>query len=288
MTALPLLRRVGAIAVAAVLSLALTACLLAPGKFVSTLDLRKDGRFSFTYKGQISMLGLSKLAEMDRKEKGEFKAEPCYKDDGETERACSADELKDQKIQWEDEQKAAAEKAKRDAETAKMLFGGIDPTSPKAAEEMAERLRKQAGWKSVIYKGDGLYEVDFAIAGRIDHDFAFPTIERFPTANAFVLLNRRADGSVRVEAPAFGPSSGSGNGMGSLAAMAAMGKAKDGEEKLPLPEMDGTFTITTDGAILANNTEDGPKTGTTGQMLSWTVTPRSGPAPTALVKLGAP
>lgn len=285
MNALPLLRRAGAIAVAAALSLVLSACLLAPGKFVSTLDLRKDGRFSFTYKGQISMLGLSKLAEMDRKDKGPFKAEPCYKDDGETERTCSADELKDQKVQWDEEQKTAAEKAKRDAETAKMLFGGIDPTSPKAAEEMAERLRKQAGWKSVIYKGNGLYEVDFAIAGRIDHDFMFPTIERFPTANAFVLLNRRADGSVRVDAPAFGPSSGGGSSMGSLAAMAAMGKDKDGEQ-LPLPEMDGTFTITTDGTILANNTEDGPKAATTGQMLSWTITPRSGAAPTALVKLG--
>lgn len=285
MNALPLLRRAGAIAIAAALSLALTACLLAPGKFVSALDLRKDGRFSFTYKGQISMLGLSKLAELDRKEKGVFKAAACHKDDSEAERACSASEIAEQKSQWEDDQKAAAEKSKRDAETAKMLFGGIDPTSPRAAEEMAERLRKQAGWKSVVYKGNGLYEVDFAIAGRIDHDFMFPTIERFPTANAFVLLNRRADGSVRVDAPAFGPSSGSGSGMGSLAAMAAMGKGKEGEE-LPLPEMDGTFTITTDGVILANNTEDGPKAGTAGQMLSWTITPRSGAAPTALVKLG--
>lgn len=285
MNALPLLRRTGAIALAAVLSLALTACLLSPGKFVSSLDLRKDGRFSFTYKGQISMLGLSKLAEMDRKDKGAFEASACHKDDGETERACSASEIAEQKTQWEDEQKAAADKVKRDAEMAKTLFGGIDPTSPRAAEEMAERLRKQAGWKSVIYKGNGLYEVDFAIAGRIDHDFMFPTIERFPTANAFVLLNRRADGSVRIDAPAFTPNAGGGSGMGSLAAMAAMDKSKDGKE-LPVPELDGAFTITTDGVILANNTDDGPKAGTAGQILSWTISPRSGAAPTALVKLG--
>jgi hypothetical protein len=279
------LRRVAAIGIAAAFSLLLSACLLSPGKFVSTLDLRKDGRFSFTYTGQITMLGLSKLAEMDRKDKGTFEPEKCFKDGSEDERPCTKAELDGQKLKWEEDNKAAAEKARKDAEQAKVLFGGIDPTSPKAAEEMAERLRKQAGWKSVIYKGDGLYEVDFAISGRIDHDFAFPTIERFPMANAFVVLNRRSDGSVRVDAPGFGPASGSGNAMSSLAAMAAMDKAK-GDSKMPVPEMDGTFTLTTDGQILANNTDDGPKAGTAGQMLRWVVNPRSGAAPTALVMLG--
>lgn len=279
------LRQLVAAGLVAGLSLLLGACLLSPGKFVSALDLRKDGRFSFTYTGQISMLGLSKLAELDRKDKGSFEADKCFGDDGEKERTCTAAEITEQKKRWDDDRKAAAEKSKKDAESAKVLFGGIDPTSPRAAEEMAERLRKQAGWKSVIYKGDGLFEVDFAISGHIDHDFAFPTIERFPMANAFVVINRRADGSVRVDAPGFGPASGSGNAMRSFAAMAAMDKAK-GNEKVPVPEMDGVFTITTDGRILANNTDEGPANGTTGQILKWTVTPRSGAAPTALVILG--
>lgn len=277
-------RRAGIIAAAAVMSLLLAACLLSPGKFVSNLDLRKDGRFSFTYTGQISMLGLSKIAEMGRSKSAPFKADTCYKDDEVTERPCTDAELAKQKEDWTKEQANAAEKAKKDGEEAKALFGGIDPTSPKAAEEMADRLRKQAGWKSVIYKGDGLYDVDFAISGRIDHDFAFPTIERFPMANAFVTVIRRADGSVRVDAPGFGPSGGSGNAMGSLAALAAMDKAKDGE-KLPVPEMDGTFTVTTDGEILANNTDDGASKGSGGQTLSWKVSPRSSAAPTALVRL---
>lgn len=285
MNVMPHLRRTATIAFVATMSLVLSACLLAPGKFVSSLDLRKDGRFSFSYSGQISMLGLSKLASMGQADQTAFKPEKCFKDDGSTERTCTRGELDEQKANWEQGRKDAADKAKRDAEQAKALFGGIDPTSPKAAEEMAERLRKQAGWNSVVYKGDGLFEVDFAISGRLDHDFAFPTIERFPMANAFVVINRRADGSVRVDAPGFGPSAGSGNAMSGIAAMAAMDKGKDGD-KIPLPEMDGTFTITTDGLILANNTDDGPKPSSAGQMLGWTVNPRTAAAPTALVMLG--
>ena len=280
------LRRLTAVGLVAAFSLLLTACLLSPGKFASSLDLRKDGRFSFTYTGQISMLGMTKLAELGRKkDQKAFEAEPCYKDDGETERDCTKAELDAQKADWDQAQKTDAEQAKKDAASAKAIFGGIDPTSPKAAEEMAERLRKQAGWKSVIYKGDGLYEVDFAISGRLDHDFVFPTIERFPMANAFVTVNSRADGSVRVDAPGFGPSSTGGNAMGNFAQMAAMGAKEEGKD-INLPEMDGTFTLSTDGQILANNTDEGPKAGTAGQVLSWSVSPRSNAAPTALVKLG--
>lgn len=279
------LRRIAAFAVLG-LGLLLSACLLTPGKFDSKLDVRKDGRFTFSYTGEISMLGLSKLAELGRKGDEKFEPAKCYKDDGETERDCTAAELDAQKADWEKEQKDAAEKAKRDAENSKALFGGIDPSSPKAAEEMADRLRRQAGWKSVVYKGDGLYQVDFAITGRLDHDFVFPTIEKFPVANAFVTIIRRADGSVRIDTPAFGPSSGTSNTMSGLAGLAALGDKKDGE-KPPVPEMDGHFTITTDGTILANNTDEGPQKDPAGQRLTWAVNARSGSAPTALIKLGS-
>jgi hypothetical protein len=285
-------RRIAATLVAAA-TLLLSACFVSPGSFTSAIDLRKDGRFSYSYSGEIYLLGLSKLAEMGQKSKWAepFKAEPCHSDDGEmTERACSKDEIAQQKADWEENRKADAERQKRDAEMMKTMLGGIDPSNPQAAEELAERLRKQAGWRSVVYKGDGLFVVDFAISGRIDHDFQFPTMERMPMANAFVILNKRSDGSVRMDAPAFGQP-GQGNPManlGQLAAMgAAMGGSKDGEEQLPrLPELNGTLVLTTDGAILANNTDDGPAATTTGQRLVWKVTPRSATTPTALVRLG--
>ena len=50
------LRRLGAIAALAGLSLLLTGCLLSPGKFTSTLDVRKNRRFAFAYTGEIHML----------------------------------------------------------------------------------------------------------------------------------------------------------------------------------------------------------------------------------------
>ena len=274
-------------------TLLLSGCFVSPGSFTSAIDLRKDGRFSYAYTGEIYLLGLSKLAELGSKAKvtEPFKAAPCYTDDAEAdERECSRDELAKQKAEWEENRQADEAKNKRDAEMMKVMLGGIDPSSPKAAEELADRLRRQAGWKSVVYKGDGLFLVDFAISGHLDYDFQFPTMERFPMANAFVVLNKRADGAVRMDAPAFGQP-GQGNpmaNMGQLAAMgAALGSDKDGKgDGLKLPELNGTLVLTTDGTILANNTDEGPVAGTTGQRLEWKVTPRTTSAPTALVRLG--
>jgi hypothetical protein len=211
-------------AVLAVLVLALSACLLTPGKFTSDLNIRKDETFTFSYAGQIHMLALSKLAEMGDKPQ-EFTPAPCYDDDGVKERPCTAEETARQKADWQESQKQSAESRKRDADSMKALLGGIDPSNPRAAEELTQRLRRQAGWRKVEYKGDGLFEVDFAITGRLDHDFVFPTIERFPMANSFVLIAVRQDGTVRVDAPGFGPAS-SGEpyrGMMQLGAMGVMG-----------------------------------------------------------------
>ncbi|MBC2664879.1 hypothetical protein H7F51_05055 [Novosphingobium flavum] len=278
-------RRVAAGAAVVMLGLALSACLLTPGRFTSALDLRRDGRFSFTYSGEIRMLALSKLAEKAQAEKNAFTPSDCF-DENMAKRPCKATELAEQRKTWDDERKASADRRARESEQMKALLGGIDPSSPAAAEELATRLRRQAGWKSVIYKGDGLYVVDFSLSGRLDHDFAFPTIERFPMANPFIQLTRRADGSVRVDAPGFGPASGAGNPFTAMmsGAMSEMGGAAG---KAPaLPTFDGTFTITTDGQVLANNTDEGPQPDPAGQRLAWVLNARSAAAPTALVRLG--
>jgi hypothetical protein len=287
------IRRFGATAMVIALGLLVSACLISPGKFTSALDLRKDGRFSYSYTGEIYMLGLSKLAELGGKTgtAGTFEPSTCYKEgDSMDERECTKGELAKQRSDWDEGQKSRTERGKKDAEMMRAMLGGIDPTSPKAAEEFADRLRKQSGWKSVTYKGDGLFEVDFAIAGRIDHDFIFPTIERFPMANAFLTLNRRADGTIRMDAPGFGAGS-NGGGMSNFAQLAAMGSAMGSDKKedaMPkFPALDGTLVLTTDGAILANNTDEGPAPFTTGQLLEWKISPRTAAAPTALVRLGS-
>jgi len=264
----------------ALLSLLLAACLWAPGKFTSTLDIRKDGRFAFGYTGEIHMLALSKMMnDLDADAKKPFEPQPCHKDDGVDERPCTREEIATQKQEWQEERTRAADKRRQDAESMKAFLGGIDPSNPRAAEEIAVRLRRQAGWKRVTYKGDGLFDVDFAISGRLDHDFAFPTIERFPMANAFVQVTRRNDGTIRVDAPAFAPAANGEPFKGMMQGLAA----KEGTP--PFPQVDGQFIITTDGAVLANNTDEGPQADTAGQRLSWTVNLRSPAAPTALIRL---
>jgi hypothetical protein len=243
-------------ALIALLSLLLAACLLAPGKFVSSLDVRKDGTFAFAYAGEIHMLALSKLAEIGQDKAAAVPGEPA----------------------------STAEKRRRDAETMRVILGGIDPASPRAAEELAQRLRRQAGWRRVTYKGDGLFDVDFAISGRLDHDFAFPTIERLPMANAFVQVALRNDGTVRVDAPGFAQAAGGEPYRGLLQGFAGQaGAGREGGSPFPLAE--GSFTIRTDGAILANNTDEGPQPDPAGQKLAWAVNARTPAAPTALIRL---
>lgn len=268
-----------------VLCLLAAGCFLLPGKFTSELTVRRDGTFAFAYQGDIHVLALSKLAQ-DEMGDSKFEPQTCTSDETGDERKCTDDELSSQRSDWESSQEAGKAKKKQDAEMARQMLGGIDPSDPRAAEELAERMRKQVGWKSVQYAGDGKYVVDFAISGRLDHDFSFPSLERVPTITPFVAIYRRADGSVRIDAPAF---SGGANGGPMGAMMQGMGGGSGGDKTGPqnMPELDGAFAIVTDGEILANNTDDGPQAGVAAmRRLAWKVTPRTTNAPTALIKLG--
>ena len=266
---------------AALLCLFAAGCFLLPGKFASELTIKRDGTFAFSYQGDIHVLALSKLAQDGKDDNAPFKPQPLCKDDGEVVGNCSYDTEEAQRAGWAAERSAAQAKKKQDSEMARQMLGGIDPADPRAAEELAERMRKQAGWKSVQYAGDGKYVVDFAITGRLDHDFSFPSLERVPMITPFVAIYRRTDGSVRIDAPAF--SAGANGGP-----MGAMVQGM-GEEKAPsanLPVLEGRFTIVTDGEILANNTDDGPQAGTAAmRRMAWKISSRTATTPTALIKL---
>lgn len=282
--------------VPALACLSLTGCFLQPGKFDSTLDLRKDGSFTFAYKGQIYLLALSKMADMagkaDATEK--FVQQPCEDDDFK-ERPCTASEIAEQKHSWESEAQKRKQDEQKNAETMRAMLGGIDPADPAAAKELAERLRHQAGWRSVTYVGDGLFEVDFALSSKLTHDFVFPTIERFPMGDAFVMANRRADGTVRIDAPGFTAQSAANPMQGLMAGALGgtetsdtSGAKPDAKAATPaVPEIDGTFRIMTDGEILANNTDEGPQAGTGGKVLQWRITKRTQAAPMTLLRLAS-
>ena len=271
-------------------ALLLAACFVMPGKFAATLDLRKDGHFTYTYKGDIVILGLTRLAEMAMapKPKAPFSPSTCYKSDGETERACTAAETAAQKKDWETEQTAKAEKDAKDHEMIVKVLGGVDPNDPKSAAEIAARLSGQAGFKRVTYLGNGRYDVDYAISGVLTYDYAFPTIERMPQVLPFIVLNRRGNGEVRIDSPLMQQAAMSMPGGNAAQVVAQYVGAKDGKpagDMKDFPVVDGHFTLVTDGVILSNNTEHGAKTVPGGKQLDWDINFFTAISPMALVGL---
>ncbi|KHK91057.1 hypothetical protein [Novosphingobium malaysiense] len=256
------------------LSLLAAACIFAPGKFSSELNVRKDRTFSFRYTGEILMVPM-----MEADKKKAFEPEACHDEDTYDERECSEAEIAEQKTQWAQEQSA---KKKSEAQAAQMMMGGMDPSNPEAGKAMAEKLSRQAGWNRVEYVGHGKFDVDFSVSGALDRDFVFPTMEEFPMSNAFVQVSLRKDGTVRIDAPGFGPPSGSASMAGMMSGMAKESKSDDDGVTA---DADGTFTVLTDASILANNTDEGPKAAPGGQTLLWNVNPRIKAAPTALLKM---
>lgn len=292
--------RIAAALGAAAMLLVLAGCMVLPGRFASDLMLRRDGTFAFHYKGEIVLAALaqgSKTAKAEPFQPEPFEQQPCTDPQTDEAHDCSAADIAQQRAKWSDEQKERkAAKANEEMQNRKMMqafMGGIDPEDPKAAEAFAQRLARQQGYASVVSKGGGKFEVDYTASGRLDHDFTFPTIERLPMVMPFVSLIRRADGSVRVDAPAFSTAAanpvmpGLGAMAGAIGGMKETGKpgAKPGADGPPIAE--GTFILRTDGQILANNTDEGPQAeAATGfSRLEWTVDARTATAPTALIKL---
>ncbi len=283
-------------------ALALSGCFMSPGKFTSELALTGPESFTFSYEGEIFFLTLSKLALMGATTEEAFTPSECYDAETYEDRECTAEEIASQRAEWDAGAAERAAKAKKDAEMMKAMMGGIDPTDPKATEEMVRLLERQKGWNRVVHKGDGLFEVSYSVSGTLGHDFMFPTIEGFPATNPFVQMILRDGGQVRINAPAFvfqngdNPMGAMMGGMGSLAGLAAMGAAEQGENGNPeaaqvpgMPVLDGTFTIRTAPGmrILANNTDEGAEAATAGgEVLRWTISPRTSAAPTALIAAG--
>ena len=273
---------------AAASSLALTGCLLSPGTFTSEMQLMKDGSFAYSYDGEIQMLALSKLAEMGAKGDDTFKAE-CFDEETYEERECSLAEVSEQRAEWQAGASERRAEAERKAEQAKQMLGGFDPSDPEAANKLADTLERQRGWEKVDYMGDGIFDVGFRVSGRMTHDFAFPMVEKMPMANMFVTMMLRDGGQVRVDAPGFAAQGGGNPMQGMMAGMmglASLGLEEGEAEGAKMPRIvlpKGTFTIVTDGRILANNTDEGPVANARGQALVWDIDQQTEQAPTALI-----
>ncbi|MEY2926382.1 MAG: hypothetical protein RL367_859 [Pseudomonadota bacterium] len=300
---------------ALVAPLALSGCFLIPGQFGSTLDLRKDGNFAFTYTGEILFQSPDKMGKKAvwnvqgthcYKEKG---MDPYYNEEGVDEaaqaaadaanaaenaagartadmtmaddsmRPCTKVEIAGLRKTWDEEQAQRAKKDAKEADQFAQMFG-FNPTDDGSMQKFATQLTKQAGWKSATYAGKGKFNVDYAISGKLDHDFVFPIIGDAQMMMPFVIIQRRADGAAMVTAPAFsaGTLGGLSGGLGGLLGGGGMEEQKPDQPK----GTKGQFSITTNAEILTNNTTDGPVVMGKDRKLIWDVGAIKDPAPRAM------
>jgi hypothetical protein len=208
--------RLARLALALAAPFLLLSCLLSPGRFVSTLDIRKDRSFTFTYVGEVIA--------------GEIKTS-----DGK---------------------------------------GGPSKAAPITAETIAQRkavaeaLSKEQGYRSVEYLGRDRFRVDYALSGTLDRGFVYPVNLDAMAIIPWVAAEVRKDGSVRIKAPAFGDMS---EGVpGTQPSGGAEGR-------------EGTFTLTTDAALVMQNNEEGATPGPPARVV-WHVKPASKTVPTAVVR----
>lgn len=274
------------------LPLVLTGCFLVPGLFTSNVDLRKDGTFAFAYAGEIifqtpdeAMRDAKPEAWSDNKANcsGPVPGAKPTADGAEASsdesRPCTRSEIAAKKKDWDAEQKAAAEKKLKDSQQFAALFG-YNPSDDAANQKFAAQLMKYDGWKSVVYKGKGVFLVDYQITGKLGYDFIFPTFPQGDFIIPFVQLRKRDQGSVAITAPAL-----IGGGLKGLASkMKALGAPETGD----MPQSSrtkGVLTLTTDGEILTNNTENGPTRVPVGRSLSWSIDTSSEKVPEALIRV---
>jgi len=260
--------------------LLLTSCLWGPGKFTSDLTLRKDGSFILDYRGEIVL-----QIPQDQVTPGKWNDNMavCLPDKIGSQpakpRPCTADEIARKKAEFEKSEATRVQNQRKQAEQAAAMFGlpGLDDASNRA---FAAKLMKYAGWRSVTYRGNGVFDVDYHMQGRATQDFVFPALPDNDLLLPFIAIRRRADGSVLVTAPAL-----TGGAGPLMERMAGSGFASSDTKTSMVSHAQGRFTVITDGEILTNNSEDGPAAHPIGHQLHWDVDSTSKKIPETLIKL---
>jgi hypothetical protein len=327
-----LARLIGAL----MLPILLAGCFLTPGAFNASVDVRKDGSFTFAYKGEMifqspnDLVGTASApkiwSERNAKCSKDKGSDPFYDEyaertsepeqkvtatpsssaqqmDPETQakaeatilaaieavdemeplgaRPCTKAELAKLKKAFDETQAAKRAKDKIESDQFAALFG-FNPGDEAANQKIAANMMKYDGWKSVTYRGKGVFDVDYQLTSKAGHDFLFPLLPQGDFIIPFVALRKREGGTIGVNAPAL-----VGGGIKALASRGqALGRMAGGKDLQGMGSLTkGTFTLTTDGEILTNNTEDGPAKDANGRKLVWEIGPQTEKIPEALIRL---
>lgn len=234
--------------------LMLVGCLLAPGKFTSTLTINADRTFTYAYQGEVYAFDLNEA--MKDMPSGNDDDDDTKKTDGASLKTTAFDADQDKGTDKKDDAKA---KADNDAKN----------------REMATTLSKEAGFRKVEYVGDNKFLIDYQISGKLDHTYLFPYNLDAGIIIPFVAVELRANGTARVKAPGFAnDTKDAAGGMGSDASKASA-------------KLDGTFILDTDAEIVSQNNEDGVKVVNGRKTVTWKATPLTSTAPMAVVRFAA-
>ncbi len=223
------------VALVAALSLILSACYFIPGKYDATLDIRRDGTFTFRYVGEL-VFALPKNKTMEIWDENELR---CFDEKAKEGRICNAAEVKAKKQDFDARQKQQKEETDKLA----TIFG-YNVSDEAANAKLADRMMQSRGWKSAVYKGSGIYEIDYQISGNLDRDMVFPVLPDTQASFPFIVIRPSSDGAVEVSAK------GLSSGLFHELLIGQNPKAADLEL---LRRTNGTFTITTDAEILSSN-----------------------------------
>jgi hypothetical protein len=235
--------RVSRIGLVLLAPLMLLGCLLAPGKFTSALVINADRTFTFSYTGEVYAFDMSEAM------KG--------MGDGDKDKT---DSTSLDKVGF---QKKGAEP---DADT--------QAAADTKNRAIAAALAKEAGYRKVDYLGNNKFMIDYQITGKLDHAFIFPYNVDAGVILPFVVIELRANGTVRVKAPGY--ANDSKEAAGGMGADANANKAAD--------KLDGTFTLDTDAELISQNNEEGATTTGARKVVTWKATPLTTTAPMAVLK----
>jgi hypothetical protein len=260
------------VALTVALSFILSACYFIPGQFDASLDIRRDGTFRFRYVGEF-VFPLSRNKPENNSNEAEFQ---CYDDIAVEYRSCNAAETVTRRRDFEERQRIGKKESDEFA-----VFIGYNVDDEAANAMLAKRMMQSKGWKTVIYKGSGIYQVEYETTGILDRDVLFPVLAETHISAPFVIIRPSPDGNVEVNAP--------GLASGLLRQMIVGNEPMAMDFALFNPTR-GTFTVTTDAEITSTNGDigKGQKAAIHWQILDGKMIGRPTELPKALLRLPQP
>jgi hypothetical protein len=272
-------RWIRALVLALIAPLVLSGCLFFPGKFESTLVIHADRSFTYSYKGEVLAVDLEGLMG----------------------KAMQAGMAAGAKSSTEDADKAEGEDKADDSDKAEDADAGnaTPPAMPDLTltpdeqakqddnfRKLAVELAKESGYRTVEYRGKGVFFVDYQISGFLTHGLVFPYNYDNHVLMPWLLVEVRGKDMIRVKAPGFARLDGSSmGGMGGMGGMGAMGAFPMPGAENAFTGMDGTFTLITDGELVAQNNENGATAAGITRTVVWKVTSNTPDAPMASIRV---